>query len=277
MTFTPSEQIIAQLRAAQAKYPELADHLELHADLWAAGTAASASVKAPTISVEEARARCAAGVPLLRPQDTPLDWTSLSQRFEQVCTIAARRRPDLVGPFDELLALAQAAPDRIRAALRQYLVVGEVETGAEGLTQQEELLMFVFSHVLRPALRACAEQLAPQLAQELWQRGGCPICGGEPDFAVLDEQAGARYLVCSRCDTRWLYPRVKCPFCHTSNPADLAYYPWEDGRYRLYMCGACRRYLKTLDQRQAGVGLAAETARVLTVEMDVVAREEGYC
>jgi len=43
------------------------------------------------------------------------------------------------------------------------------------------------------------------------------------------------------------------------------------------MCGACRRYLKTLDQRQAGVGLAAETARVLTVEMDVVAREEGYC
>jgi FdhE protein len=278
MTSTPIEQLVAQLRAAQAQHPELADHLNLHADLLAAGMAAAVSVTVPEVSAEEAQARCAAGAPLLRAQDIPLNSTSLWQTFERVCAIASQRRPDLAGPFDELLALSQNAPCRLKASMRRYLVVGEVETGAAGLTQQEELLVFAFSYTLRPVLRACAERLAPQLSQELWQRGACPICGGEPDFALLDDKAGTRYLVCSRCDTRWLYPRVKCPFCDTSDPSDLAYYPWEDGRYRLYTCGACRRYLKAMDMRQAGAqGMPAEVARVLTVDMDVAAREEGYC
>jgi len=274
---TATEQIIAQLRAARAKHPELAEHLDLHADLWAVEMPTSAGALASKISAEEARARCVAGVPLLRPQEIPLDWTSLSRRFEQVCVIAARRRPDLAGPFGELLALAQAAPDRTKALLRQYLMVGEVETDEGGLTHQAELLAFVFGHTLRPALRACAEQLVPHLALELWQRDICPICGGAPDFAILNEQAGARYLVCSRCDTRWLYPRVKCPFCGASRPSDLSYYPTDDGRYRLYVCQACRRYLKAMDLRQAGAQeLLVEAARVITVDLDVAARAEGY-
>jgi FdhE protein len=277
MTSSAIEQIVAQLREARAQFPELADVLDLHADLYEAGTLAAVGAATPGIGAEEAQARCAAGEPLLRSHELSPNWESLWQLYEQVCRIAGSRRPDLAAQFDDLLELAQRAPDQLRAALMRHLDTGLPDGGAVESARHAELLAFVFNHALRPFLRAAAGALMPLLEQELWQRGFCPICGGEPDFGILDEQSGARGLICSRCDTRWLYPRVKCPFCHTSNPADLAYYPWEDGRYRLYTCGACRRYLKTLDQRQVGVGMAAETARVLTVEMDVAAREEGYC
>ena len=35
-----------------------------------------------------------------------------------------------------------------------------------------------------------------------WQRGVCPLCGGEPDFACITT-AGERLLICGRCQTRW--------------------------------------------------------------------------
>jgi FdhE protein len=202
----------------------------------------------------------------------------LWRSYEQVCHIAAGHRPDLTAQLDEVLALAQAAPERVKARMLQYLELGGFDALEEDLAQQEELLAFVFNHTLRPFLRTYAAQLAPLLRQELWQRDACPICGGEPDFAILDDKAGTRYLICARCDTPWLYPRVKCPFCNTSDPADLAYYPSEDGKYRLYTCGACRRYLKTMDLRQVGASAPpAEVARILTVDLDMAAREAGYC
>jgi FdhE protein len=68
---------------------------------------------------------------------------------------------------------------------------------------------------------------------------------------------------------------MQCPFCGNADHDQLAYFPSKDGVYRLYVCKACRRYLKTIDLRQAeGRVLAVEP--ILTVSMDLSAREEGY-
>jgi len=57
----------------------------------------------------------------------------------------------------------------------------------------------------------------------------------------------------------------------------LIYYPSEDEVYRLYVCEACRRYLKTVDLRKTGGRtVLPRVERVITVAMDVAARRAGY-
>ena len=93
-------------------------------------------------------------------------------------------------------------------------------------------------------------------------------------MALLDAESGARYLLCSRCNFEWGYSRLGCPLCGTSEKQ--TYYPSEDGFYRLYVCPKCGRYLKTVDQRKARREVIPIVERLLTVGMDLAAREEGF-
>jgi formate dehydrogenase maturation protein FdhE len=127
---------------------------------------------------------------------------------------------------------------------------------------------------LSPYLQRAAEAVLPLLDLDRWRRGYCPVCGGQPYFSALQAE-GERSLLCSRCNAEWPFARVQCPFCGNADYNQLAYYPDQDGVYRLYVCQACRRYLKTIDLRQAeGRVLAVEP--ILTVGMDLSAREQGY-
>lgn len=127
---------------------------------------------------------------------------------------------------------------------------------------------------LSPYLQRAAEVILPSLDLDKWRRGYCPVCGGQPHFSALRGE-GERSLLCSRCNAEWPFARMQCPFCGNADYNQLAYYPSQDGIYRLYVCQACRRYLKTIDLRQAeGRVLAVEP--ILTVNMDLSAREEGY-
>jgi formate dehydrogenase maturation protein FdhE len=65
-----------------------------------------------------------------------------------------------------------------------------------------------------------------------------------------------------------------CPFCTTEERA--AYYPSDDGMHRLYVCSSCGHYLKTVDMRKAQYAVQPMVERLLTVGMDLAAREEGY-
>jgi FdhE protein len=69
---------------------------------------------------------------------------------------------------------------------------------------------------------------------------------------------------------------VGCPSCGTGDHTKLSYYLSEDEAYRLYVCQACRRYLKVIDLRKVGRQVSFPVERVTTVGMDVAARQEGY-
>ena len=130
---------------------------------------------------------------------------------------------------------------------------------------------------LKPYLVWAAEQMLPHLDQEQWRRGYCPVCGGTPDFAFLSGESGARYLLCARCNSQWLYRRMGCPFCGNNDYTGIVYYPSDDGVYRLYLCKACHRYLKTIDLRKTNrQKLLVEVERITTVAMDMAAQQEGY-
>lgn len=127
---------------------------------------------------------------------------------------------------------------------------------------------------LSPYLQRAAETILPLLDLNRWRRGYCPVCGGQPHFSVLRGE-GERSLLCSRCNAEWPFARMQCAFCGHAEPGQLVYYPSQDGVYRLYVCQACRRYLKTIDLRQTGDRVLA-VEPILTVDMDLAARQGGY-
>ena len=49
-----------------------------------------------------------------------------------------------------------------------------------------------------------------------------------------------------------------------------------DGRYRLYACDVCRRYLKAYDVRQGGRPLMLSVDSVATLPLDAAAVSRGY-
>ncbi len=284
------QEIFARLREAKEKTPELTEVVDLQHDLLKAQMEVQVDLAAPEFSPEELQARLGQGVPLLRPQEMAFDWEPFSVLFRQVCKIAAQHRPDLSAQFEGLLTLLDDDPVRVKALVTTYLEEGNLAapamfggTESEEVIEQKELLTFVLNHALQPFLQAWADALIPSLEQRVdpqwdrfWQQGNCPICGGEPDLAFLDDESGARRLVCSRCDTDWLFPRVKCPFCNNSEPNKLSYYPSADEAYRVYVCQECQRYLKAVDLRRVGRRVLFSVERITTVALDVAARQEGY-
>ena len=79
--------------------------------------------------------------------------------------------------------------------------------------------------------------------------GTCPLCGGEPDFAVITP-AAERLLICGRCSARWRFHQLTCPFCLNADRGRITSFATRDGLYRLYACDVCERYLKAFDARQ---------------------------
>jgi FdhE protein len=138
----------------------------------------------------------------------------------------------------------------------------------------EDFVSAVSGLVLAPYLQLACERIQPRIPLDSWHRSSCPICGGRPSFAALTSDTAPRTLMCPRCFGEWMYPRIGCPFCNAKDAQ--SYFPGDDGRYRLYVCGFCHRYLKTVDLRERGPDMSLPVANLVTVSMDIAAQKEGY-
>jgi len=237
-------------------------------DLWKEIHAIQGKVPyTPLTSVqrEAVRERLAAGIPALSWEDIAWDREALEEMLREVSAVIERHLPG--SPGEVVTKFAGLPADGWKDVIRWWW-------RGEGAGDQEGTLLL--TAVLAPFLRRAAEVIQPWLQEMSWQLGICPVCGGAPDFAVLERENGVRRLFCSRCDTGWQFPRLRCPFCHTTDPARLAYYKTDDPQYRLYVCEACHRYLKTIDQRLAVHVFDLVTERIRTLWLDVLAQEKGY-
>jgi FdhE protein len=268
------EEILKGLEEAREKETELVEIIDLHHALLLAQ--ADARLPLPYLELEpgEAEALLERGMPLVQPEELGVDWEVFARLCEEICHISSKHQPELREEFERIRAFLDSCPAK-RLLVVDYLGDRRLEEAEEkGLNG--ELLAFVLNNALHPFLRVYAEALAPLVDDSLWYRGRCPVCGGQPDFALLETGSGARHLLCSRCDDQWLFRRLECPFCGTTEPDKLIYYPSEDEVYRLYVCQVCNRYLKTIDLRQVARKVIPPVERIITVAMDVAAREVGY-
>ena len=234
-------------------------------------------VAKPDLAEDLVDGRLRGGIPLLLFKDFSPDWHQVKTVFEQVVVWAAKDSEDPLGESERLINIGRKR-SLLRKVARAWYQGHSLKDIALGEGVDDGLLTSVIAATLKPFLFAYSKLLLPEVDQELWRRRYCPICGGKPDFAYLDKEKGARWLLCPHCDTEWLFLRLECPYCGTQDQDNLAYFT--DGEesylYRLYVCEQCRTYIKAIDLRHAESEVFWPLERMLTLDMDRQAQEQGY-
>jgi len=213
--------------------------------------------------------------PLIQVEEMRFDPEAGEDLFGNLCRIAVDCRSQLSGSAQILSRhLTEAAP------LFQGFLGGDetrLKQAAAALGVEADALSFFLYHSLRPAICRCEQNLAGFLVDELsWEKGYCPICGSPPALARL-EADGQRFLFCSFCWHRWPARRAACPYCGCGDPVRLSYrYSEEEPEYRLELCEACRKYVKTVDGRNLARSVYPPLEQVATLHLDLKAAEAGY-
>ena len=270
--------VLAELARQREARPELRQVIDLHQAVLTVQAGVSVAEPPAAPAREYVQSALDHGTPLLSPEALQVDWRDFTAVYNDICDVISEHRPELA---DELASLQGSPESEVRSPKSKTNPESDLELRTSDFfdwTQEKprsSLRAFVVSSALRPFLWAQAAVLAPLIDDQQWYRSRCPVCGGEPDLAALADE-GQRRLLCSRCDTEWLYQRIGCPFCDNADHRKLTYYMSDDEEYRLYVCGVCRRYLKTIDQRDRWQVLPLPVERILTVGMDLAAAEAGY-
>lgn len=269
------QALLAALEGARKKNPRLEQTIDLHRQVVAARS--ELQIPQPELDVDgdEVGRLIDQRTPLIRRWEPEWDLDSFTSVAALICDIGGRNRVELVPLFDEVHELLTADPEQSRKLVSSYLEEARVNR-PDVPEETRGVLSFVLIHALHPFMIAFSSLFTPLIRDDRWYQRSCPVCGGEPDLGYLEKEVGGLRLLCSRCDTVWTYKRGECTFCGNTERKTFAYYLGEDEAYRLYVCDNCRRYLKVIDARQMSDKPLLTLQRVLTVGMDISARQEGY-
>jgi formate dehydrogenase maturation protein FdhE len=260
---------IAELRRLKEAQPDLAAAADLQIELLQLQRRVQQRVPLPHINLEShSLAHLLARGPVLRFDDLAIDWSDL--RFLLRAVAAAMRTHDAL-ERDELQKLDRITRDaeRLPRLVRSWYDLGE--GGTDDLAGLENVVL----QAMRPVLTRAADAVLARLDTSAWQRGICPVCGGEPDLAVITP-AAERFLICGRCLARWPFAQLVCPFCLNDDRSRITSFASRDGQYRLHACDVCERYVKAYDARRATRPVMPPVDSVATLPLDAAAIQRGY-
>jgi hypothetical protein len=263
------QDIISELETWERDKGSLPPVLQLYRKLLGIQAAARAQIVPPALRMGAAEIKAAllSGRPMLGFNDLPLDWGLFPKVLKETTAAvedSLNLKSGLSGLPGEIATLKPLVEDWYRG--RTLSIYGE----------NEYIVELVVHNAVKPFLSSAAEPLAALIDQELWLRNLCPVCGGLPDFSFLEKERGARHLVCSRCDTAWLFKRMECPYCANQHQEHLAYFTSDNGLYRLYVCEKCKNYLKAVDLRVTEKPILLPLERLMTLDLDEQACGKGY-
>jgi formate dehydrogenase formation protein len=274
---------VVELRQLKASQPELASAVDMQIALVDMQRRVQGRVPLPWIQVDPAwlESQQAAGRPLVRFRDIPLEWTDFRLAFRQTADILHRfealERPD----HYKIVALGREGNALEPLVKAWYETTSGVDPVPPGAALQPLIpdapagLDQVLVLAMRPFLARCADALSQRLDLSTWHHGHCPFCGWEPDFAVITPAADRR-LICGRCAAAWSFAPLTCPYCGNDDRALITSFATRDGRYRVYACDVCRRYLKAFDGRHSGRPLLLAVDTIATLPLDAAAMQRGY-
>ncbi len=265
---------VAELKQLKAAQPELASAVDMQVALVEMQRRVQSRVPLPWISAEDGwlREQQSAGRALIRFGDIPLDWTDFRLTLRQTADIL--RRFDALEP-DDYTAITTLAREgnALEPIVSQWYNAtsgagGDKPDGPQGLEQ-------VLVLALRPFLARSVEVLTQRVDLSAWGRAHCPFCGWEPEFAVI-VPSGDRQLICGRCSAVWPFAAFTCPFCANHERSRVTSFATRDGRYRVYGCDACHRYIKAYDARNATRPVLIAVDTIATLPLDAAAMQRGY-
>jgi hypothetical protein len=285
---------VVELKQIKATQPELETAVDMQIALVDMQRRVQSRVPLPWIQAEAEwlLAQQRAGRPLVRFADIPLDWTDFRLTLRQTADILRRFDALDAADHNQILALGRDG-NALDPLVRQWYAVtsgvdgpgvpgGREAPGGPGVDDARSRapegapasLEQVLVLAIRPFLARCAEAL---MRTDLsgWTHGHCPFCGWEPDFAVIMPSADRR-LICGRCLAQWAFGSLTCPFCANDDRALITSFATRDGRYRVYACDVCRRYLKAYDGRSAGRPVMVAVDSIATLPLDAAAMQRGY-
>ena len=210
--------------------------------------------------------------PRLRLERLPLDV--LSPRFRKFCQGMLATAPEPIRATARAVSDGESA--RSTELLLALLTGGDCDTGAVALGVEPVPLAFLARGFLSPIAEALSDLVGVPADTE--RSPLCPCCGWPPQVSMIRDETdtqGIRRLVCAFCAAAWVFPRSACPGCSTTDEKGLTLHV-DDGapHVRVEACSHCKRYLKSIDLRVAGLAepLVDDLA---TPELDLWAQEQG--
>jgi FdhE protein len=273
------------LRALKERQPDLSEAIDMHLEILEHQRRIQSRIPLPWFELNSTSVTVhqSEGRPLVRFEDIPLELTDLRLMVRQTADVLRRRgaldesdyaHVQTIGRDMKLLAVTS---DWYRRTAERHVVAsaaigaGTNETSGGG---EDTMLDQVLAIAMRPFLARCAEVLQ-RADLSAWTHGYCPLCGGEPDLAVITP-AAERHLICGRCSLHWKFESLTCPYCRNANRSKITSFATPDGQYRVYACDVCRRYLKAYDARRASRPVMHVVDVVATLPLDAAAIQRGY-
>jgi formate dehydrogenase maturation protein FdhE len=264
---------ISELRRLKQEQPDLSSAADLQIELLQLQRRVQTRVPLPSIKLEtEYLNSLLSSAPILQFEHLPVDWSDM--RFLLRATATAMRKHDALDDADcrRVEDLSRDA-ERLPAIVRNWYEA--VRPGAAPLSSEAEGLESVLQQAMRPFLTRAGDAVMARSDLAGWNRGTCPLCGAEPDLAVITAAAD-RLLICSRCAARWHFEQLTCPFCRNADRSRITSFASRDGQYRIYACDVCERYLKAYDARRASRPVMPAVDSVATLPLDAAAIQKGY-
>jgi formate dehydrogenase maturation protein FdhE len=264
---------IAELRRLKQEQPDLASAADLQIELLQLQRRVQSRISLPAIRLDtDVINSLLASAPILQFEQLPLDWGDF--RFLLRATASAMRTHDAIDEADfRRVEVLCRDVDRLPVAVRSWY--DAAKPGGPPIHQDAAGLEPVLLQAMRPFLTRSADAIMAKTDLAGWTRGTCPLCAGEPDFAVITPAAD-RILICGRCSARWRFHQLTCPFCQNADRGRITSFASRDGQYRLYACDECERYLKAYDARRASRPVMPSVDGVATLPLDAAAIQKGY-
>lgn len=268
---------IVELRRLRDREPQLASAIDLQLELLELHRRMGVRVLLPRNyrDIDSIGVRLTQGEPLLRFEEIALEWSDVRRLLRDTAELLRRS-----GMMD------QSDCERVQVVTREgHLLEPLVRWWYNTAAAPEAAILPTFADAenlapallltMRPFLSRAAEVLLSRVDCGAWTRAVCPLCAGDPEFAVWGAD-GRRQLVCSRCTGLWRFADDACPFCEKCDPAHRRSFASPSRTYRVEACDACRRYLKGLDSRAANRSLMLSFDSIATLPLDAAAIQQGY-
>jgi len=278
---TPIEQLKRSADLIKKNRPSYRDIIGFYSQVFEAREASKSDIILPGIEIEPdlLTAKKDNDMPLIEPAGFQVDVASATALLTCICELAQTLE---TGLSKDAHNIKQAVEKGVIEPAELFCAI--LENQEQMLAQLSEKAdipapqLILFGYLcMAPSIEVCAEQLASCLEKDsLHNHGYCPICGSQPDLAVLDED-GKRHLKCCFCSHQWAIKRMGCSFCQNTDPEKQHYFYSDDEKeYRVNLCDSCGNYIKVVDLRQMKRYFYPGLELISTLHLDVKAKEKGY-
>jgi FdhE protein len=186
---------------------------------------------------------------------------------------------------DVMSAVMTAGTETLREAVLLRFHEGDLERMVGSWLRgdaQDGTDVFLARAASAPVLEALPDLSQGENSLQAPQERFCPACGGPPQVSVFVDSGealvtGQRRLVCARCATEWVYPRMTCVACGETESSRLVVLadPQQLPHLRIDACERCKRYIVSVDARLEGHAVPV-VDEIAAIPLDIAAAERGF-